>query len=206
MPGALVTHLIKRGSLVTPALIRAFTEIPRREFIPTDLRKLAVADIALPIGSGQTISQPSTVAFMLELLEPEPGQTILDVGSGSGWTSALLGSVVGEKGRVIALERLPELCQQTKENIAKFGLDRAGIVQCFCKSGSEGYAVSAPYDRILVSAAGEKIPEALKSELAPGGILVMPVRNALVRLRKKGKNEFQEEEFPGFVFVPFIEK
>lgn len=206
MPGALVSHLMKRGTLVTPALIRAFTEVPRALFVPDDLREFADADTALPIGFGQTVSQPSTVATMLELLEVEPGHAVLDVGSGSGWTSALLGSVVGERGRVVALERLPELCRRTKENVAKFGLDRAGIVQCFCKNGSAGYPAGAPYDRILVSAAGKKIPEALKSQLVVGGVLVMPIRNALVRLRKKSENDFQEEEFSGFVFVPFIEK
>lgn len=206
MPGALATLLMKRGSLVSAPLIQAFTEIPRAAFVPENLRKLAEADVALPIGFGQTISQPTTVALMLELLEAEPGQTILDVGSGSGWTSALLGSVVGERGKVIALERIPELCEYGKENIRKFGLERAGIVQCFCKNGNLGHPDEAPYDRILVSAAGERIPEALKLQLAIGGVLVMPIRDSLVRLRKVGEIRFQQEEFPGFVFVPFIEK
>lgn len=206
MSGALATLLMKRGTLVSAPLIQAFTEISREAFLPLDLRELAEADTALPIGYGQTVSQPSTVAVMLELLEAEAGQTVLDVGSGSGWTSALLGSVVGEKGRVIALERIPELCQTTRENIEKFGLGRAGVVQCFCENGSAGYPSWAPYDRILVSAAGEKIPEALKSQLSVGGRLVMPIRQSVIRLSKKNENDFQEEEFPGFVFVPFIEK
>ncbi len=206
MPGALATLLMKRGSLVSGPLIQAFTEIPREAFVPSDLRELAEADTSLPIGSGQTISQPSTVAIMLELLEVKAGQTVLDVGSGSGWTTALLGALVGERGRVVALERLPELFQRTKENIAQFGLERAGIVQCFCKNGSAGYPEGAPYDRILVSASGKKIPGALKEQLSVGGILVMPIHDSVMRLRKKSETEFQEEEFPGFVFVPFIEK
>lgn len=115
----LISNLIKQGYLKSDILIEAFFKIERKEFLPEELEEQAEVNIALPIGYGQTISQPLTVAFMLELLDPQASQKILDVGSGSGWTTALLSFVVGEKGKVVALERIKELVYFGKKKCAK---------------------------------------------------------------------------------------
>ncbi len=201
----LVNNLIRFGYLRSDLVIDAFWEIDRIEFIPESLSSESNADVALPIGYGQTISQPRTVGFMFELLQPKRGQTILDIGSGSGWTSALLGYIVGEKGKVISVERIHELCEFGKNNIEKFGYISKGIVECFEGDGYLGNDIYAPYDRILVSAAVDDIPEALKRQLKIGGIMVIPMHNDIWFVEKRGENDFYKEEFPGFSFVPLIQ-
>lgn len=202
----LVNNLIRLGYLKSDLVIDAFSEINRIEFIPEALSSDADADVALPIGFGQTISQPRTVAFMLELLQPKRGQTILDVGSGSGWTSALLGYIVGQKGKVVAIEHLHELFEFGMNNIDKFGYVSKGIVECYETDGYLGNDIYAPYDRILVSAAVDDIPDALKRQLKVGGIMVIPVHNDIWYVEKRGEDDFYKEEFTGFAFVPLVQK
>ncbi|MFZ2299748.1 MAG: protein-L-isoaspartate O-methyltransferase [Candidatus Moraniibacteriota bacterium] len=206
MASGLVELLIRNGYLKSEPIIRAFSEITRADFVPSEFERQAEADIPLPIGYGQAISQPTTVAIMLELLDPRPGQRMLDVGSGSGWTSALLGTIAGSMGKVAAIEILPELHEMTKRNVEKFRLISSGIVECVLSDGHHGYAPGAPYDRILVSAAAEEVPQVLKDQLAVGGKIVIPIHNHLTYLEKRGERDFYKEEFPGFVFVPFIQK
>lgn len=206
MGSGLVELLIRNGYLKSKSIIRAFNEIARADFVPPEFEQEAEADVPLPIGFGQTISQPTTVAIMFELLDPRPGQTILDIGSGSGWTSALLGNIVGENGKVAAIELLPELHEMTKKNVEKFGLMSTGIVECVLGDGNTGYESLQPYDRILVSAAADEIPQALKKQLVVGGKMVIPVHNHLVYIEKRGENDYYKEEFAGFVFVPLVQK
>ena len=169
------------------AIINAFTEIDRR-LCPEPHRDQAYADAPLPIGAEQTISQPSTVAFMLELLEPHAGQTILDVGAGSGWTTALLAQVAGPHGHVYGVEIIDELVDFGRSNLANYSLQAS--IQ---KSGAAlGLPERAPFDRILVSAATDRFPDELFTQLANEGIMVLVIRDAVVRLQK----------FPGFAFVP----
>ncbi len=123
----LVEHLIKRGVLKTPKIIEAFKKIDRKDFVKEEFLEEAYFDTPLPIGFGQTISQPYTVAFMLELLEPKEGDTVLDIGSGSGWTTALLAYIVGNKGKVIGVERIKELVEFGKKNLAKYKFKNAHI-------------------------------------------------------------------------------
>ncbi|NTV55154.1 MAG: protein-L-isoaspartate O-methyltransferase [Candidatus Moranbacteria bacterium] len=201
----LINMLITQGYLKSDALIEAFSHIRREDFVPEELAAEAETNIPLPIGYGQTISQPLTVAVMLELLDVKAGQKVLDVGSGSGWSSALLGYAVGEEGLVVAIERIPELYDFGKKNIDKFGFVSLKRVKCVLGNGADGYPEEAPYDRILVSASSEEIPEAYKKQLAVGGKMVIPIYNSLAYIEKRGEDDFYIERFPGFVFVPLIE-
>lgn len=205
----LVNQLIKDGYLKSDLVIDAFWEIDRAEFVPEELIGEAEANIALPIGFGQTISQPMTVAFMLELLSPQRGQNILDIGSGSGWTTALLSYIVGKSGKVTAIEREEELKKMGENNVAKYGYLRDkgdSIAEFHTGDGTKGWIKNAPYDRILVSASAQSVPIELKKQLKIGGKMVIPLRHSLWYLEKKGEEEFAKEEFPGFEFVPLIEK
>jgi len=203
----LIDSLIGGGWLKTPRIIEAFRRIKRVDFLPKDLEDLAELNEALPIGYGQTISQPLVVAFMLEQLEPKEGDKILDIGSGSGWTSALLGEIVGKKGRVIAIDIIPELVEFGKNNVAKYNFIEKGIVEFICADGSKGYKKEAPYDGILVSAAVQtEVPRAWKEQLKIGGRIVTPIGSSIWLFTKKSESKFEEIEYPGFAFVPLISK
>ncbi len=201
----LVDELIEQGYLKTPEIIKGFRKVKRLDFLPDELKHLAELDEPLPLGQGQTISQPLTVAFMLELLHPKQGDKILDVGSGSGWTTALLSGIVGEKGKVYAMEIKKELKDFGEKNTAKYNFVKKGIAKFICGDGSKGLLEKAPFDKILVSAAADRIPSKLKKQLKIGGRLVIPVRDSIFLVVRKS-NKFEEKEFFGFSFVPLIEK
>jgi protein-L-isoaspartate(D-aspartate) O-methyltransferase len=253
---SLIDNLISSGYLKTPLIIEAFRKVRRVDFLPDEFKYLDEVDEALPIGQGQTISQPAVVAFMLELLEPKPGDNVLDIGSGSNWTTALLAYVVSQKGnskqtqkpslasarrgerreqsslrtpkpkvqtgQVIAMEIIPELKEFGEKNVARYNFIKKGIVKCVCGDGFQGYSKEAPYDKILVSAAVYPVrnktsngisncPQALKDQLKLNGRIVIPIENSIWLLIKRGYNfgkgdyQFEEHEYPGFVFVPLIE-
>jgi len=206
MPGNLIDSLIQEGWLETPSIISAFRKIKRDDFLPEDAKGDAEFNEALPIGFGQTNSQPLTVAFMLEKLAPEPGDKILDVGSGSGWTTTLLSEIVGKGGKVIGVETIPELVEFGKNNVSKYGFLKRGIAEFILGDGSNGYEKEAPYDKILASASAAKLPASWKSQLKIGGRIVAPIGSSIWLFVKKRDNEFEEHEFPGFAFVPLIEK
>lgn len=217
---ALIDNLIQEGWLKSPRIIDAFRRIKRKDFIPEQMQTLAELNEALPIGFGQTISQPLVVAFMLEQLQPEPGDKILDIGAGSGWTSALLGEIVGEKGKVFAIEIIPELKKFGEQNVAKYNFIEKGIVECICADGSKGYPNIAVrpegvrsssaevlvegFDKILVSASAETASKSWKEQLKIGGRIVAPVGSSIWLFIKKSEEEFEEYEYPGFAFVPLI--
>jgi len=200
---ALIESLIKEGWLENPGIIKAFKEAKRKDFLPKDMRHLSELDEALPIGDGQTISQPLVVAFMIEQLKPKPGDKILDIGSGSGWTTALLSHIVGSRGKVIAIELVPELKEAGERNAAKYVKNRAEFI---CADGSKGYKKEAPFDGILVSASAGKISKAWKDQLKVGGKIVAPIKHSIWVIKKKSEKEFKEKEYSGFVFVPLIIK
>lgn len=209
----LTDFLTHQGWLKTPRIIQAFRKIKREDFLPEDIKHLAEYNGALPIGYGQTISQPSVVAFMLELLQPEPGEKILDIGSGSGWTTALLAFIVsretkkeGPRGKVFAVEIIPELLKFGKGNVSKYNFVEKGTVEFIQADGSKGLSAEAPFDKILASASAKEIPPAWKKQIKTGGRIVAPVKNSIILLEKKGEDEFEEREYPGFVFVPLVEK
>lgn len=191
----------------TPRIIAAFRKINRADFMSDDIKNLAEFNEALPIGYSQTISQPLTVVFMMEQLQPEIGDKILDIGSGSGWTTALLAEIVGETGKVIAIEIIPELVEFGKKNVAKYNFVEKGIAEFICADGSKGYEKEAPFDKILTSAAVQgKIPEVWKEQLKVGGRIVTPIRNSIWTLIKKSEKDFEKIEHPGFAFVPLVER
>ena len=198
----LVQHLKDVGVLKTPVLIEALLRIDRRDFVLPEYQVQAYKDYPLPIGSEQTISQPYTVAFMLELLQPIKGEKILDVGSGSAWTTALLAYVVGRKGKVYGTEMISDLVRFGQENLAKYHSLQVEV--CQAKKGSLGLPDNAPFDRILVSAAGKEIPQKLLSQLKEDGVMVLPVENTVVRIQKKPGREPDMQRFLGFVFVPLV--
>lgn len=197
----LVEELVATGWLKTPAIIAAFRAIDRRDFVPDEMKLFAYENRALPIGWGQTISQPLTVAFMLEQLQPAAGQVVLDIGYGSGWQTALLVQVVGPAGRVYAIERVPELAAWGKENVLRTGFQNA---QFFCADGSQGLPQVAPFDRIIAAASARMLPAAWGGQLRVGGRLVAPVRESIVVLARQGSDDFQEQIHHGFAFVPLV--
>jgi len=197
----LINQLIQEGYLKTPRIIEAFRKIKREDFVPESLKNEADINAPLPIGYGATISQPLTVAFMMELLQPESGDKILDIGAGSGWQTAMLCHVVGDKGFVYAIERIPELMEFGKRNADKYKFQN---VKFICTDGTKGLEKEAPFDKIIAAASAEDIPIAWKEQLKIGGRLVTPVKSSIWLLVKKSQDQFEEQEFPGFAFVPLI--
>lgn len=198
----LTQALVNGGVLKTPTLIRIFETVNRTDFVPAEHETEAHADTALPIGNEQTISQPQVVAYMFELLQPQPGDKVLDVGSGSGWTTTLLAEAVEPGGYVYATERIPELVEQGRENIAKYRTENAQILQT---GDTLGLPQEAPFDKILVSAAAQKPPESLLEQLRAGSTMVIPVEDAIWQIHKRENGSLRIERYGGFAFVPLIE-
>jgi len=198
----LVEALRKRG-IKNENVLKAFLKVERHLFIPEVMRFNAYKDVALPIGQGQTISQPYTVAFMTEALNPKPGEKILEIGTGSGFQAAILYEL---GARVFTIERNFDLYNQTMKLFDKLNYRIAAR----CSDGTIGWAEFAPYDGIIVTAGSPSIPENLKKQLAIGGRLVIPVGNKINQvmniLTKLDEEKFQIEEVPYFAFVPLIGK
>lgn len=179
----------------------AFQRTPREYFLPDEVYEQAYHDVALPIGFGQTNSQPTTVRWMLEWLEPEESDTVLDVGSGSGWTSALLSRLVEPDGVVYAVEKIPELVEIGRENCRRLGIENIRFHRAGDAYGLPEYA---PYDRILVSATAEEVPQELLDQLKPGGRLVIPVGQSIRIIEKTPEGAYETSERSGFLFVPLV--
>lgn len=201
-----------------PRVAAAFAAVPRAPFLPPDQQGFAGVDRALPIGYDVTNSQPSTVRAMLELLAVRPGDRVLDVGCGSGWTTALLAHLTGPDGHVTGVEIIPEVLSacaralgvvpgQKHRNSAGTGAFDPGLPPLElhqARPGVLGWPDGAPYDRILVSADAAHIPVALVEQLTADGTLVGPVRGRMLRIHRRPGSTPQVEEHGRYVFVPLV--
>ena len=199
----LVDSLVRRGYISKPEVIRAMMKVPRHFFVPKAIENHAYHDCPQQIGEGQTISAPHMVGIMVEKLDLKPGQRVLEVGGGSGYHSAVVAEIVGEKGHVYSVEFIQALVRMGKENIKKCGLDN--IVTILPGDGSQGLLKYAPYDRIFVTCASPDLPEPLLKQLKDRGKLLIPTGSryyqTLIYCEKKGKKIIRKD-YGGCVFVP----
>jgi protein-L-isoaspartate(D-aspartate) O-methyltransferase len=198
----MVRDLIAARGVKDERVLAALRRIPRHLFVKDHLRSQAYGDHALPIGEGQTISQPYIVARMSELLEVGPEHSVLEIGTGTGYQTAVLAVLAR---RVYSLERVPELAQAAIPRIRQLGFDNVKI-QVF--DGTVGWSEWAPYDRILVTAGAPKVPEPLLEQLAPKGTLLVPEgelkTQRLVLYRKSARGEVRRKEGEEVAFVPLL--
>lgn len=206
VPERMAHYLDIIEALASERIRDAFAAIDRTDFLPAEAMSAPLLDMPVSIGEGQTNSQPSTVAKMLEWLKPAPGHKVLDVGAGSGWTTALLAHLVTESGQVIGVERKPSLVEFGQQNLDKYRFPQAYIEQA---EQNPGWSREAPYDRIVVSADLAQAPGVMKlllTQLKGGGRLVASVDNDIVvtetdqsgQVKMSGRHE-------GFHFVPFVD-
>ena len=199
----MVEHQIKARGIKDPLVLAAMSRVPRHIFVPPDLVDSAYSDRPLPIGVGQTISQPYMVAVMTEALKLQGGERVLEIGTGSGYQTAVLAEIAGQ---VVTVERVRGLAEAAGGLLRDLGYTNIEFVT---GDGSGGDPARAPYDGILVTAGAPDVPEVLAAQLAPGGRLVSPVGNSLqqtlTRVTRSGDG-FTTERLEGCVFVPLIGK
>ena len=196
----LLETLVKKG-IKDEAVLSAIGAIPRHLFLDGAFEEQAYEDRAFPIGAEQTISQPYTVAYQTTLLEINKRDTVLEIGTGSGYQACVLAEV---GARVFTVERQEELHESAKRMFDLLGYPR---IRAYLRDGYKGLREFAPFDRILVTAAAPYIPDALLEQLKPGGILVIPVgkdRQTMTRVRRVDEKDFVYEELDAFRFVPFL--
>lgn len=193
-------HLKKRG-IHDEKVLGAMAKVKREDFIPSRWRDMAYDDRPLPINAGQTISQPFIVAFMTQALALKGGEKVLEIGTGSGYAAAILAEIAGQ---VFTIERHKTLADEAREKLKPWK-----NIQVIEGDGTKGLKKKAPFDAIVATAAGPTVPETLKSQLKIGGRLVIPIgRHArfqsLMKITRKSKGEFIEEDLGGVAFVPLI--
>lgn len=197
----MVEHQLKARGIKDPSVLEVMGKVPRHVFVPAEYADSAYDDRPLPIGSGQTISQPYMVAVMTESLGLKGQERVLEIGTGSGYQTAILAEIVS---RVVTVERKPELSARAENALRALGYVNVELV---VGDGSKGFEAGAPYDAILVTAGAPDVPDVLVGQLAPGGRLVIPVGNAFhqtltrVTLTDKGR---RTERLEGCVFVPLV--
>ena len=200
---AMVERQLRRRGISEQPILDAFMEVPREAFISEDCAGIAYDDRPLPIGSGQTISQPYVVALMIQAAGVKRSDRVLEVGAGSGYAAALLGRIAAE---VIAIERVAEFVPAARERMSRLGYDNVRIVH---GDGTLGLPEEAPFDVILAAASGSHVPDTLIQQLAPGGRLVMPVGDPgwvqnLVKVTRGPMDRLISEDLGAVRFVPLI--
>jgi protein-L-isoaspartate(D-aspartate) O-methyltransferase len=199
---AMIERQLEARGIDSPTLLAAFRQVPREEFVPEGMREFAYEDGPLPIGDGQTISQPYIVALMIDAAEVPPGGRVLEVGAGSGYAAAVLSRIAGE---VFSIERHEALARSAAERIDRLGYDNVSII---AGDGSLGLPDEAPFDAILVAAGGDKVPEPLKQQLKVGGRIVIPVGServqSLLCVTRTSEDTWDQHDLGGVRFVPLI--
>ena len=194
------TQLIGRG-ITDDRVLRAFLDVPRHKFVPEKEIKTAYADFPLPIGHGQTISQPYMVALMTECLKLKGDERVLEIGTGSGYQTAILASLCKE---VYTIDRIPELVGSAKKTLGNIGYDN---IEFKTSDGTLGWIKEAPFDGIIVTAGSPKVPKALVNQLGKKGYLVIPIGNSLSQMLtviEKNKEKITSVDVCSCVFVPLI--
>lgn len=202
---ALVERLVRARYVRDPRVREAFLRVPREEFLPPDERQDAYADAPLPIGLGQTISAPSMIAIMLEEARLEPGESVLEIGTGSGYHAALLASLVGAEN-VVTVERIPGLAERGRTNLERTGF--AGVT-VIVGDGSLGHPERAPYDCVMATAGAPRIPPAWPTQLSPRGRIVAPIGTSkwgqvLVIATRRPDGSLEVREGTPCAFVPLV--
>ncbi len=198
----MVRSQLKRRGISDQNVLSAFEKVKRHLFVPPEHRRLAYADQPLPIGEGQTISQPYIVAYMTQALEPEAADRVLEIGTGSGYQAAILGEICEN---VYSIEIVPSLGKRARGQLNELGYDNVHVK---IGDGYQGWPEHAPYDAIIITCAPTEVPAPLKEQLAEGGRMILPVGKQfsqdLVLLKKKGGELFQEKVLP-VRFVPMVD-
>lgn len=200
---AMVSRQIEARGLHCLSLLAAMRRVPRERFVPEGLGDFAYDDRPLPIGAEQTISQPYVVALMIDALRLEGGEKVLEIGTGSGYAAAVLAEIAGT---VFTIERLPELASRSSELLAELGYRNITVVH---GDGTLGLETEGPFDAIIVTAGGPRVPDALKHQLRIGGRLLMPIGTSremqqLVRIVRAGESEYRQQDLADVRFVPLI--
>ncbi|MFP4041598.1 MAG: protein-L-isoaspartate(D-aspartate) O-methyltransferase [Bacteroidales bacterium] len=194
-------QIVDRG-IKDPKVIAAMKDVDRHVYVPKNYRDMAYSDRPLPIGNGQTISQPYIVALMTELLELEEGEKVLEIGTGSGYQAAVLSHITSE---VYSIEIIEELAEQAKDNLQKQGYDS---IKLKIGDGYKGWEEYAPFDAIIVTCAPSDIPEPLKEQLAEGGRMIIPIGDKFIQelvLFEKKNGELEKQEISSVRFVPMLD-
>jgi protein-L-isoaspartate(D-aspartate) O-methyltransferase len=197
----MVMHQLAERGIRDPRVLQAMAAVPRDWFVPGDVRHLAYEDCALPLGEGQTISQPYMVAAMAAALQLAGDETVLEIGTGSGYAAAVLGRLARQ---VISIERQPALAERAAARLREGGYPNVAVI---LGDGTGGWPPAAPYDAISVAAGAPTVPEQLAAQLAEGGRLVIPIgaprQQVLIRLTRTEEG-YQREELMPCVFVPLV--
>lgn len=193
---------IRQKGIENETVLEAINQVPRHLFLDEAFLEFAYEDKAFQIGEGQTISQPYTVAYQTDLLNPQPDDIVLEVGTGSGYQACVLAEIVN---KVFTIERHLKLTRQAKKLIQSLGYRN---IKSFHGDGFEGLPAFAPFDKILVTAGAGKLPDKLKNQLKIGGLLVIPLGDSklqrMTRVTRLSESEYETEEFDWFQFVPFL--
>jgi len=197
----LIEYLKEEG--FSKRILEAFSKVKREKFVPKDLWDKAYEDRALPLGKGATISQPYTIATMLDMLNLKSSQKVLEIGSGCGYVLALMSEITGEKGEIYGIEIIKELTEKSKQNTKNYK-----NIKIYNRDGKKGFEEKAPFDRILISAASEEISKEILNQLKNNGVLVAPIGpkylQDLVAIKRYQNNFKIISSKPGFVFVKLV--
>jgi len=202
--GVTVTHNLIGRDHLDNRVMDVMRQVPREKFVPSDMRSAAFNNGALPIGYGQTISQPYIVALMTDLLDLNPASVVLEIGTGSGYQAAILSLLAGQ---VYSIEKVPELAQAAQQRLRDLGYDN---IETRCSNGYLGWPEKAPFDGIVVTAAAPDVPPALVEQLKPGGRMIIPVglphrHQELMLVIKDQQGDTHISDLLGVAFVPLIE-